>query len=154
MKDEKLAGIRFDIDTIADIDYGMPKLLDALKIYDVKATFFINVGRSISLMDNLIDLNGSIKNVRGAGRADPKKISAIKKLRIKGFLKTLLLNPLIGKRGKCIFMRCRDEGHELALHGGLNHASWVRGMAGWDARRIENEILRAREEFKKFSKVF
>lgn len=146
----KSAGLRFDIDTVADVEKGMPRVLEMLDRVGARATFFVNVGRAISLIDNMMDLKKTVTNLMGDKRSSgPKKIGAFRKLGAGSFFETMILNPMVGRRGRDILSRCLKAGHELALHGGRNHAAWVRSAGGWTEEKIRADILWAREEFKR-----
>ena len=150
MTAQKIAGLRFDIDTISDIRNGLPALLDILNRYEAKATFFVTVGRSASFIENVKDIDRSIANLTGGKEpSDGKKLSGFKKLGLRGFLETVIFNPLLGPKGREILLSAKEAGHELALHGGKNHAAWARGAANWPIGRIEEEIWWGRHEFEK-----
>ena len=117
--------LRFDVDSVTCLERGVPALLKLGDSRGVRFTFFVNMGRSFSWRHTL---GRTLGRARGeAGSSDPSspyKLSASAKLGWGGVVKTALINPRLGWRYRPALDRLGQEGHELGLHGGSNHAIW------------------------------
>lgn len=131
---EKKLVFRFDIDTHKCIRDGVPNLLDISEKYDVPFTFFLNTGRSISIMDTL---SGMFK--KDNNEDNVKMMSAISKLGIGEYIYTAIINPKVSMYERHI-KRLLCSTCEVGIHGGRNHAKWQRHAHEWTQERIENEI--------------
>lgn len=115
--------VRFDIDTIVCIEQGVPRLLDLAEKLGVRFTFFANFGRSIDRREMLFrDRRRVLLNTMGGST----KLSVIRKLGWLGLSRTLLLNPLICGSHLSLIRQAMEAGHEVGLHGGMNHGTWQR----------------------------
>ncbi len=111
---------------------GVPPLIDLAERLDIKFTFFLHVGRSISLRHQLFGKKKTIPNCAAS-------LPARKKLGFKQFLYTALINPKIGPTAPEIVKRI-FESQELGLHGGTNHDLWHHGADQWSREKIEQDI--------------
>lgn len=128
--------MRFDVDTEACMVEGVPRLLDLADRLGVRFTFFFNMGRAVSRRRMLSGLLG-----RGASsRPSAAKLSPLQKLGVRGYLRTALLNPLVGAAHPEILREAHERGHEVGLHGGSNHACWQAEGTAWDERRLAQEV--------------
>lgn len=109
----KTFSFRFDIDSLADVEVGVPKLIDLAKEMDVRFTFFVNMGRSFNWK--------TLDQGRGAGG---KGYSTVKRLGLLRTFQTVIFNPDVGLSHKEILFKLLDYGHELGLHGGRDHPLW------------------------------
>ncbi len=109
----KTFSFRFDIDSLADIEVGVPRLIELGKELDVRFTCFVNMGRSFNWKTL-----GEGQVARGKGS------STIKRLGLSRTLRTVIFNPNIGLSHKKILFKLLDNGHELGLHGGMDHPLW------------------------------
>lgn len=117
---------RFDIDTITCLEKGVPRLLELARHNGARFTFFVNYGRSIDRYQTFFANAGrTIENASGIR----KKMPVSAKLGARDVLRTVLLNPRVGASHVEILRRAQDEGHELGLHGGVNHGTWQRAGA-------------------------
>lgn len=140
---------RFDIDTPKCIRDGVPNLLSLAEKYDLGFTFFLNPGRSISVIDSLKQMILTKKNVH----TDIKMMSALQKLGVWDYFYTAIINPNVSdytENIKAIY----DSKSELGLHGGRNHALWARNVLNWDDNRIEREINWAVKKIKKIESAY
>lgn len=115
----KTFSFRFDIDSLADIEVGVPKLIELAKELDVRFTFFVNMGKSFNwkvVSDKWL--------VTGDKTALSRHSSTMRRLGLLRTLRTVLLNPDIGLSHKKILFKLLDDGHELGLHGGMDHPLW------------------------------
>lgn len=110
--------IRFDIDTLACIEQGVPALLRLAQELGVRFSFYINMGYSFNLRNALSRFR------KGAESNNIVKLTPIEKLGLRKFLKTIILNPPVGASNISMLERIVEEGHELGLHGGFDHTQW------------------------------
>jgi hypothetical protein len=140
-------GLRFDVDSIKDASEGIKNLIDAKQKYGESFSFsiFANMGRGINRKIVFSDLKTTRKrvNTRGLG-----KVSITKKLGAKDLLKTLILNPFIGKTGKKYFLEAKDLGCEIGLHGGMDHTLWQRKGKSFTYEDTKKLLMPALREFK------
>lgn len=134
----KTLSFRFDIDSLADIEVGVPKLIRLAKELDIRFTFFVNMGRSFNW-----------KPLGQGKRERDKKYSTIKKLGLMRTLRTLVLNPNVGLSHKKILFNLLDNGHELGLHGGMDHPKWQWGLDSLVKDEINDLLKPAYEHFTK-----
>lgn len=133
----KYFSFRFDVDTPLCIQKGMPNLIRLAEKMDVKFTFFVNMGRSVSHLDYIKKILRKTHNKR---QSSAPKLSNVEKLGVAGFLSTAILNSYVGKAHPEIIRWAQEEGHEIGLHGGRNHASWQNHASEWPRERVEEEI--------------
>mgnify|MGYP000176166438 FL=1 len=119
--------LRFDIDTIADIKSGVPSLLELADKENIPFSFYVNPGRAV-------DYREILRNTRNQNQNKEAKLSNFQKLGAWYWLKTIFLNPEIGKRHESILQSVLKQGHELGLHGGTNHGTWQRSS------QVENNL--------------
>lgn len=128
---------RFDVDTHLCTSKGMPNLLRLADELDVRFTFFVNMGRGVSRLDCL---RGRTSRERGPMTA---KLSNLQKLGLSGFLTAAILNPRVGAAHLDTLRAAHAAGHEIGLHGGMNHATWLNHSTRWSADRIRRELAPA-----------
>lgn len=133
MNDKKV-GIRFDVDTPRCMQKGVPQLLDLARQENIPFTFFINMGKSI-------DRTRLLKPNSSKQKEPIKKLSTLEKQSPLDIAQLLLINPYVGKNGLDIIKQCIDEGHEVGLHGGKNHACWQHSAHHWNKLKVETEVL-------------
>jgi hypothetical protein len=56
------------------------------------------------------------------------------------YLYAALANPAVGSGSADVVRDAATLGHEIGLHGGLNHAIWQEQGSGWARTRVEAEI--------------
>jgi len=115
----KTFSFRFDIDSLADIEVGLPRLLELAKELDVRFTFFVNMGRSFNWKTVVRSQRSQIKF-----RNPQSAIRTVKKLGLLRAIRTVVFNPDIGLSHKKTLFKLLDQGHELGLHGGMDHPLW------------------------------
>ena len=140
--------VRFDIDTHKCLKKGVPRLLPVLESLGIKAVFFVTMGRQISLKEIVINSAGK-RRVNFSTYEKVRKISILKKLGILETLRVLLFNPLIGQKNIPLLHEILNAGHELGLHGGMNHALWQRRASFMSYEEIEKHCMPALSIFKK-----
>jgi len=130
---EKRFSFRWDVDHRVCVTDGVPRIRRICRELGVHNTFFVNMGRSTNLLEW----------IRGVGRTreklgDRDAIHLIKKAGPARFaLESLLARP-VGMSFVRELRELADEGHELGLHGGMDHVVWSRRFA-----RIPEEVLAA-----------
>ena len=131
---ERYLYFRFDVDTYLCTAKGIPNLLALARESEVSFTFFFNMGRSISR-------TSCLKNrVRKSQAPSGAKLSNLDKLGVTGYLITAALNPFVGKSYPDVVKATAAEGHEVGLHGGSNHGTWMVEARHWSSAKIKREV--------------
>ncbi len=135
--------LRFDVDSVTCLEQGVPALLELGERRGVRFTFFVNMGRSFSWRHTVGRMLGSKRapaTSEGTTPSPPNKLAATAKLGRSGVLKTLLMNPRLGWRYRPALDRLFEEGHELGLHGGSNHATWQYALDELGEEGLERHV--------------
>jgi peptidoglycan/xylan/chitin deacetylase (PgdA/CDA1 family) len=141
-----LFALRIDVDTFEGLTQGVPKILDILRQYDIKASFYCTMGREVDLVTSLrhkirsdrvlsdfsnknlhqtrelvqqLGLRGSLSEISTMLMKNP--ISLINEGR--RLSKSFLLPKKIGREGGDILKQIADEKHEIGPHGYI-HIKW------------------------------
>lgn len=128
--------LRVDLESDKGIK-AVPKLLDLLKKYHIKASFYIPMGGE----SNILDLLRYGEVLKSASERKIKVFSLLDKIRMILFPRDFV------KSNKKILKRVLKEGHELGLHG-WKHREWARGL---EKINIRKRIQMAK---KKYIKIF
>jgi peptidoglycan/xylan/chitin deacetylase (PgdA/CDA1 family) len=132
----KIFSLRWDIDHLHCLEKGVPNILSVCREYSIKCTFFINLGKSLNFKEWFFkSFSKSVNKL-----TDVESINIIKKIGFYNLLKILILNQNVGLKRLDILHRIIDEGHELGLHGGMNHMLWSRDIKNFTEDEI-NSIL-------------
>ncbi len=129
----KFFTIRIDLESDKGIKKGLPPLLDLLKKYHLKASFYLCMGGESNILE-ILKYRGKMKS---SGERSIKIWSLMDKIRM------LLVPRDFVRSNKKILKRILEEGHELGLHA-WKHREWTRGL---DKINIEKTILRSREKY-------
>ena len=132
---EKTFTLRIDLESDKGIRKGLPKVLDLLKKYGIKASFYLVMGGE----SNIFELLKYRKKLTGSGERTLKVWSLKEKLRMALFPKDFI------KTNKEILRRILKEGHELGLHG-WKHRAWARGL---DKINIKEHIIKSKNKYEK-----
>ncbi|HOJ52606.1 MAG TPA: polysaccharide deacetylase family protein [Syntrophales bacterium] len=120
-------GLKIDVDTYRGMKEGVPRLLEILNQYGLKASFFLSVGPDASGLAVL----QLIKNPRFL-----KKLFRSQAHRLYGWKTalygTILPSPMIALSFPHLVRRMAQEGHEVALHA-------------WDHRRWQDSLPKRSE---------
>lgn len=127
---------RFDIDTHKCLHEGVPRLLNLACELNVKYTFFVNFGQAVNRSLFINELVRGTKKTIGT-----KSLSALTKLGIKDYISVALFNPFIGTSSQNILGEILRQGHEIGLHGGRNHETWLRQAHTWPITTIRRELM-------------
>lgn len=146
---------RFDIDGIGDIERGIPRLLSLADSLGVKFSFYVNMGTSVNLKIFFINLIKKVLRKENYYNGDKNgKVGNSSALLSKhgfiGIIKTVLCNPYIGVRYKKDLHKVQGKGHELGLHGGMDHALWLYDLENLDPKKLEDLLLSAYKRFERF----
>lgn len=137
---------RFDIDTHKCIRDGVPNLLDVSQEMNVPFTFFLNLGKSISVKESLSDKFHLVNKKTQSEKIE--MMSARQKLGNRDYIFAASINPNILKYKSQIQSLCRSQ-CEVGIHGGKNHALWNKHARTWNREKTTKEIewalLRIRE---------
>ena len=145
MKRHKYLAIRFDIDSITCFERGIPKLKWIGRKYQAPFSFYVNMGKSFNFGVNVRSM------LRRHGTLPPAaKLGLLKKLTLKGLFKTVFWNPPLGKTFLEPLEELQKEGHELGLHGGMDHSLWQHGIHDMDYKQIADTFEPAYNEFNKY----
>lgn len=125
--------LRIDLESDKGIREGLPKILDLLKKYNLKASFYLTIGGESGIY-NILKYRKKLPKREGL-----KIFSIFEKIRIILFPKDFV------KENRKILMRILSEGHELGLHG-WKHRKWSRGLEGIN---INEDISKSIIKFKK-----
>ena len=131
----KTIGIKVDVDTFEGMRNGVPVLLDIFQQHDVKASFFVpmgkdNTGRTVKRVFR----KGFLKK---AGRVGVLDTYGAKTL----MYGLVLPGPQIARKNMVLIKRILDHGHELGIHG-HDHVRWHDSIKHFDERETRREIER------------
>lgn len=119
---DRLFAFRWDVDHRVCVTDGLPRIRAACRDFGVPNTFFVNMGRSTNLREWL----GKGVTRSKAKLADREAVHLIKKTGWPRFvLETVLARP-VGLSFIPEIQALQAEGHELGLHGGMDHVIWSR----------------------------
>jgi undecaprenyl phosphate-alpha-L-ara4FN deformylase len=132
---EKTIGIAVHVDTYEGMKKGVPALLALFQKYNIKASFFVPVGKDHTgwTVKRVFTRRDFLKK-SGTGRVWAEAIS--KKTLMYGLL---LPGPQIAKRNRELLHLIAAEGHELGIHG-YDHVYWHDHIKGFDRKRTEEEV--------------
>lgn len=131
--------LRVDLESDKGIRKGIPKLLDLLEKYGIKASFYLVMGGE----SNIFEILKYNQKMTSSAERSIKVWSLLDKLRI------ALLPIDFVKANKKVLQRILDEGHELGVHG-WKHREWTRGLDKIDVRdRINRSIVKYNRLFNK-----
>lgn len=140
---DKLFSFRWDIDHRACMTDGVPNIQAVCREFDVRNTFFVNMGRSTNLREWLgKGLKGSRQKLN-----DMEAINLVQKIGWRRFaLETMLSRP-VGASFIEPLQSLQSDGHELGLHGGSDHVVWSRRFRELPEATIAGDVETTLEEF-------
>ena len=142
---EKLFSFRWDIDHRACITDGLEPIRQVCRELGVPNSFYVNMGRSTNLAEW----------VRGIARTkeklgDMNAVNLIGKIGWGRFaVETVLARP-VGASFMDRLQRLQDDGHELGLHGGMDHVVWSRRFSEIPKETLRADIARSCELFERY----
>jgi peptidoglycan/xylan/chitin deacetylase (PgdA/CDA1 family) len=125
--------LRVDLESYKGIKEGIPKLLDLLKKYNIKASFYVSMGGESNISD--------ILKYRNKMKSSSER--SVKIWSLKDKLRMVFMPRDFVKENLEVLKRIIDEGHELGLHG-WKHREWTRGL---DKINIEETILKSMKKY-------
>ena len=131
---ERLFVFRWDVDHRVCVTDGLPRIRSVCRDFGVPNTFFVNMGRSTNLREWL----GKGVARSKAKLADREAVHLIKKTGWPRFLLETALARPVGLSFVGALQALQEEGHELGLHGGMDHVVWSRRF-----HQLPDEDLRA-----------
>ncbi|MCX6749288.1 MAG: polysaccharide deacetylase family protein [Candidatus Pacearchaeota archaeon] len=137
---KKIFALRIDLESFKGIKKGLPKILDLLKKYRIKASFYIPMGGE----SNILELIRYRKELSNATERKIKVLSKIEMLRMVLFPKDFV------RENQKILRRIILEGHELGIHG-WKHRAWTRGL---EEININKHLDLAINKYKKIFGVY
>lgn len=141
---ERIFSFRWDIDHLYGLERGVPNILSVCRDFNVKCSFYINLGKAYDLREWLFrSIKKSFDKL-----TDSASINIIQKLGYFRLLQLIFLNPNVGLSRIDILKTILNEGHELGLHGAMNHMLWSRRVWDFDIDTIEKMLQEAMLRFK------
>jgi peptidoglycan/xylan/chitin deacetylase (PgdA/CDA1 family) len=119
---DRLFVFRWDVDHSVCVTQGIPRIRSVCRDFGVPNTFFVNMGRSTNLREWLG--KGLVRSK--AKLADRDAVHLIQKTGWPRFLLETALSRPVGLRFVPVLQALQQEGHELGLHGGMDHVVWSR----------------------------
>jgi peptidoglycan/xylan/chitin deacetylase (PgdA/CDA1 family) len=131
---DRLFAFRWDVDHRVCVTDGLPRIRAACRDFGVPNTFFVNMGRSTNLREWL----GKGVTRSKAKLADRDAVHLIQKTGWPRFVMETVLARPVGLSFIPVIQELQAEGHELGLHGGMDHVIWSRRF-----RELPDEELTA-----------
>ncbi len=131
---ERLFVFRWDIDHRVCVTHGLPRIRSVCREFGVPNTFFVNMGRSTNLREWLG--KGIARSKAKLG--DKDAVHLIQKTGWPRFLLETALARPVGLNFLPVLQAMQTEGHELGLHGGMDHVIWSRRF-----HELPDEVLEA-----------
>jgi peptidoglycan/xylan/chitin deacetylase (PgdA/CDA1 family) len=136
-----MISLKIDVDTYQGMEKGVPVILEILKKYDIKATFFLSFGpdNSGKAVWNIFRKKGFLSKMLRTGA--PRMYGM--KTMLYG---TLLPAPIIAAAMPQIVDSIRKDGHEIGVHA-WNHRLWQDNLGKLSVGRIKEEFEKSFDAF-------
>ncbi len=134
---KKTIALKVDVDTFAGMRDGVPELLALFERTNVKASFFVPMGRDHTgrTVKRVFTRKGFL---RKAGR-----VGVVETYGVKTLLYGLLLKgPEIALEHRDLLLSTAESGHEVGIHG-LDHVYWHDHIKGLGKEETEQELRKA-----------
>ncbi len=127
-------GIKVDVDTFAGMRSGVPVLLDIFRKHDIKASFFVPMGRDNTgrTVKRVFTRKGFLKKT---GRVGVVSTYGVKTL----MYGIVLPGPQIARKNIDLIRKIIKQGHELGIHG-YDHVRWHDSIKHFDEQETRREI--------------
>ena len=135
--------LKIDVDTYHGMEDGVPVLLEILRRYNIKATFFLSFGpdNSGKAIRNIFRKKGFLSKML---RTRAPRLYGFKTM----LYGTLLPAPLIASALPKLTMRIFEEGHEVGVHA-WDHRLWQDKLDEFSETRIREEFEKSFSAFRK-----
>ena len=140
---DRLFIFRWDVDHRVCITDGIPRIRAACRDFGVPNTFFVNLGRSTNLREWL----GKGVTRSRAKLADREAVHLIKKTGWPRFVLETALSRPVGLSFVPELQALQAEGHELGLHGGMDHVIWSRRFHELPDQTLEADLAESYAHF-------
>jgi peptidoglycan/xylan/chitin deacetylase (PgdA/CDA1 family) len=140
---DRLFVFRWDVDHRVCVTDGLPRIRSVCRDFGVPNTFFVNMGRSTNLREWL----GKGIARSKAKLADREAVHLIKKTGWPRFLVETALGRPVGLNFVSVLHATQAEGHELGLHGGMDHVVWSRRFHELPDRVLESDVAESYGHF-------
>ncbi|HEY8105099.1 MAG TPA: hypothetical protein VIE46_03270 [Gemmatimonadales bacterium] len=144
---KRLFVFRWDVDHRVCITDGIPRIRRVCRDLGMAQTFFVNLGRSTNLRAWL----GKGFERSRAKLGDMEAIHLIQKTGLPRFLLEAVLSRPVGLSFIPELQELQAEGHELGLHGGMDHVVWSRRFPELPAEVLAADV---QESYDHFTKAF
>ncbi len=137
----RVISLKIDVDTYQGMERGVPVLLEILKKYDIKATFFLSFGpdNSGKAVWNIFRKKGFLSKMLRTGA--PRMYGM--KTMLYG---TLLPAPIIASALPRIVNSIRKDGHEIGVHA-WDHRLWQDNLGKLSEGMIKDEFEKSFDAF-------
>ncbi len=140
---DRLFVFRWDVDHRVCVTDGLPRIRAVCRDFGVPNTFFVNLGRSTNLREWL----GGGGTRSKAKLADREAVHLIKKTGWPRFILETALGRPVGLSFVPELQALQAEGHELGLHGGMDHVVWSRRFSELPDRVLEADVEKSYGHF-------
>ncbi|MHB8111148.1 MAG: polysaccharide deacetylase family protein [Syntrophorhabdaceae bacterium] len=139
---DRIIGIKIDVDTFVGMRTGVPVLLQIFRQHDVKASFFVPMGRDNTgrTVKRVFTRKGFLKK---AGRVGVLSTYGVKTL----MYGIVLPGPHVARKNAALLKQILNNGHELGIHG-HDHVRWHDFIKRFDERKTRLEIEKLLTEYR------
>jgi len=139
---DPVLGLKIDVDTYQGMKNGVPRLLDILKDFNLKGSFFLSIGPDASGRAML----QLLKNPRFLGKMLRTNAPGLYGWRT-ALYGTLLPSPMIALSFPEVVRRILEEGHEVQFHA-WDHRRWQDDLGEKSREWIEDWFEKGIEGFR------
>lgn len=137
----KIIGLKIDVDTYEGMKNGVPVLLDLLRQFNIKASFFVPMGRDHTgwTVKRVFTRKGFLKKAN--------RVGVLETYGIRTLMHGLLLpGPEIARKNRSTLKEIVVQGHELGIHG-YDHINWHDHVKEWDEAKTSAILNHACREY-------
>ena len=133
----KIIGLKIDVDTYEGMKNGVPTLLDLLRQFNIKGSFFVPMGKDHTgwTVKRVFTRKGFLKKAN--------RVGVLETYGIRTLMRGLLLpGPEIAKKNRLTLNEIVAQGHEVGIHG-HDHVDWHDHIKEWDKTKTSALLNRA-----------